>query len=127
MMPPPTTPIPMLRPLALLVRSLTGSILAGVARRGRLAALNARYGVGMDAQRSECLRLVWDEAFTRYDFGPQHPMTPIRLELTTRLIRDVGLLEDAGVRVVGAEPAPDEVLRGVHTEEYLQAVHEASE
>ena len=80
----------------------------------------------MDAQRSECLRLVWDDGFTEYDFGPFHPMTPVRLELTTRLIRDFGLLDHPDVRVVDAEPAPDDVLLGVHTPQYVQAVREAS-
>ena len=28
--------------------------------------------------------VVWDEVFTAYDFGPTHPMAPVRLDLTTR-------------------------------------------
>ena len=31
--------------------------------------------------------VVWDEVFTAYDFGPTHPMAPVRLDLTTRLAR----------------------------------------
>ena len=27
-------------------------------------------------------RVVWDPAFTAYNFGPEHPMAPIRLDLT---------------------------------------------
>ena len=74
----------------------------------------------------EVLRLVWDDAFTGYDFGPEHPMAPIRLELTARLVRDLGLLEAPGVRVVSAEPATDELLATVHDRAYLAAVHQAS-
>jgi len=74
----------------------------------------------------ESVRLIWDEVFTHYDFGPTHPLAPVRLELTTVLCREFGLLDHAGVRVVGAEPAPDEVLAGVHTPGYLRAVHAAS-
>jgi acetoin utilization protein AcuC len=74
----------------------------------------------------EALRLVWDDAFSAYDFGPGHPMSPIRLELTARLARDFGLLTAPGVRVVGAEPAPDEVLETVHETRYLAAVQQAS-
>ncbi|MFN0282091.1 MAG: acetoin utilization protein AcuC [Kineosporiaceae bacterium] len=74
----------------------------------------------------EALRLVWDESFTRYDFGPGHPMSPVRLELTARLVRDLGLLDHAGVHVVGAEPAADDVLATVHTPAYIAAVHAAS-
>ena len=74
----------------------------------------------------EALRLTWDEAFTAYDFGPQHPMAPIRLELTARLIRDLGLLTVPGVEVAGADPASDAVLQTVHTPELVQAVRAAS-
>ena len=76
--------------------------------------------------RVDVLRLVWDEALTRYDFGPQHPMSPVRLELTARLLRDLGLLTAPGVRVVGAEPCPDALLETVHTPAYVAAVHAAS-
>ena len=74
----------------------------------------------------EALRLVWDESFTRYDFGEGHPMHPSRLELTARLVRDLGLLSHAGVQVVGPEPATDEQLQLVHDAEYVEAVKLAS-
>ncbi|HEX2810874.1 MAG TPA: acetoin utilization protein AcuC [Kineosporiaceae bacterium] len=74
----------------------------------------------------EALRLVWDEAFTRYDFGQGHPMSPVRLDLTARLIRELGLFERAGVHVVGAEPASDDVLCTVHEPAYVEAVKAAS-
>ncbi len=74
----------------------------------------------------EALRLTWDEAFTAYDFGPQHPMAPIRLELTARLARDLGLLALPGVEVAAAHPASDAVLQTVHTPDYIQAVKDAS-
>ena len=35
--------------------------------------------------------VVWDEEFTAYDFGPTHPMAPVRLDLTTRLARSLGV------------------------------------
>lgn len=78
-------------------------------------------------ERMEGLRVAWDESFTRYDFGAQHPMSPIRLDLTARLVRDLGLFRHAGVVVCGADPAPDELLHTVHTPEYVAAVRAASE
>jgi len=75
----------------------------------------------------EALRLIWDEEFTAYDFGPAHPMAPIRWELTALLARDLGLLGAPGVHVTGAEPAPDDVLTTVHQVAYLSAVKTASE
>jgi acetoin utilization protein AcuC len=74
----------------------------------------------------EALRLVWDEAFTAYDFGDEHPMHPIRLELTARLAEELGLLDAAGVHVVSAEPADDELLLSVHDRDYVEAVRRAS-
>jgi acetoin utilization protein AcuC len=75
----------------------------------------------------EALRLVWDEVFTEYDFGDGHPMSPVRLDLTARLVRDLGLLSQAGVQVVGAEPVTDELLHTVHDPEFVAAVKAASE
>ena len=74
----------------------------------------------------DALRLEWDDSFTRYDFGHGHPMSPIRLELTRRLVEDLGLLAQPGVQVASAEPASDEVLCTVHTPEYVAAVKAAS-
>ena len=38
---------------------------------------------------------------TRYDFGPNHPMAPLRLELTMRLAHELGVLDHLDV----AKPA----------------------
>ena len=61
--------------------------------------------------------LFWDEAVTRYDFGPSHPMDPVRLALTMRLVRAFGL--DRQVDVVAAPPAGDSTLRLVHRQDYV--------
>jgi acetoin utilization protein AcuC len=74
----------------------------------------------------DVLRVIWDDVFTDYDFGAGHPMAPIRLELASRLARDLGLLDAPGVRVAGAEPASDEVLLTVHDAAYIAAVEAAS-
>ena len=71
-------------------------------------------------------RVVWDTAFTRYDFGPMHPMAPIRLDLTARLCEALGVLDAPGVEVVGAEVASDELLATVHDAAYIAAVRAAS-
>ncbi len=31
------------------------------------------------------LQVLWDEALTHYDFGPQHPLNPVRVKLTFSL------------------------------------------
>ncbi|WP_203600373.1 acetoin utilization protein AcuC [Streptomyces sp. SID10853] len=68
--------------------------------------------------------LMWDEAVTKYDFGPGHPMDPVRLALTMGLVRAYGL--DSAVDVVAARPAGESTLRLVHRADYLDAVRAAS-
>ncbi|MER6530634.1 acetoin utilization protein AcuC [Streptomyces sp. NPDC001508] len=69
-------------------------------------------------------QLMWDEAVTGYDFGPDHPMDPVRLELTRRLVGAFGL--DRAVQIVAAKPAGESTLRLVHREDYIEAVKAAS-
>ncbi|WP_175409283.1 acetoin utilization protein AcuC [Streptomyces sp. TRM64462] len=68
--------------------------------------------------------LMWDDAVTGYDFGPSHPMDPVRLALTMGLVRAFEL--DRAVDVVSAKPAGDSTLRLVHREDYVAAVRAAS-
>ncbi|WP_327740197.1 acetoin utilization protein AcuC [Streptomyces nojiriensis] len=67
---------------------------------------------------------MWDEAVTRYDFGPSHPMDPVRLALTMGLVRAFGL--DRAMEVRAAPAAGDSTLRLVHREDYVAAVREVS-
>jgi acetoin utilization protein AcuC len=70
--------------------------------------------------------LVWDEALAEYDFGPGHPLAPIRVQLAMRLIKAFGL--DESVTMVGPiEPVEDALLARVHDEQYLDAVKAAGD
>jgi acetoin utilization protein AcuC len=69
-------------------------------------------------------QLMWDEAVTGYDFGPGHPMDPVRLALTMRLVEAYGLHRAADV--VAAKPAGDSTLRLVHRSDYIEAVRRVS-
>ncbi len=71
-------------------------------------------------------RVVWDASFTKYNFGPTHPMAPIRLDLTARLCEALGVFDTPGVEVRGADPASDELLETVHDPEYVAAIKAAS-
>ena len=68
--------------------------------------------------------VIWDDAFTAYDFGPDHPMGPVRLDLTTRLARSLGVLD--AVDLVSPEVADDDLLATVHERDYIAAVRRAS-
>jgi len=71
-------------------------------------------------------QVVWDQSFTGYDFGSEHPMNPLRLDLTARLCDAFGLFERADVEVVNPAVPHDDVLLSVHDAEYVAAVHHAS-
>ncbi|KGM13540.1 acetoin utilization protein AcuC [Cellulomonas bogoriensis] len=70
-------------------------------------------------------RAVWSPELLRYDFGPGHPMAPLRLDLTFGLARELGLLEH--LELVGADPVGDGLLLAVHDPVYVEAVRRASD
>jgi acetoin utilization protein AcuC len=71
------------------------------------------------------LHVSWDEKLTGYDFGPQHPLAPIRVKLTIELADAFGVLSGEGVSVQAAPPAKDSELELVHDPDYLAAVRYA--
>lgn len=70
--------------------------------------------------------VVWDPDFTRYDFGPTHPMSPLRLDLTARLCAAFGVFDLPGVRLLNPGVPTDDVLETVHRRDYIEAVKRAS-
>ncbi|MFR9675449.1 acetoin utilization protein AcuC [Streptomyces sp. TR06-5] len=70
--------------------------------------------------------LMWDEAVTGYDFGDQHPMDPVRLALTMRLVEAFGLPDAPGLAVRAAKGAGDSTLRLVHRQDYIDTVRRIS-
>jgi acetoin utilization protein AcuC len=71
------------------------------------------------------LHLAWDEQLTRYDFGPEHPLAPVRVDLTMALARALGVLSAPGVSVTAPQPATDAELELVHSAAYIAAVRRA--
>jgi acetoin utilization protein AcuC len=71
------------------------------------------------------LHLSWDEKLTGYDFGPQHPLAPIRVKLTIELATAFGVLASEHVNVQAAHPVSDVELELVHDPGYLAAVRYA--
>jgi acetoin utilization protein AcuC len=74
---------------------------------------------------SRSVRVMWDDRLVGYNFGPGHPLAPVRVDLTMRLARELGVLEL--VDVTPAAPADERALRLVHDADYLQAVRRASQ
>ncbi len=73
----------------------------------------------------EPLVLPWAPALTAYDFGPGHPLAPIRLRLTVDLLDSLHLLVPDLVEVLVPDPADEAALTAVHTPDYLAAVRAA--
>ncbi|MET7423808.1 acetoin utilization protein AcuC [Dactylosporangium sp. NPDC005555] len=68
---------------------------------------------------------MWDDALLRYDMG-EHPLDPVRVELTMALARDLGVLDRDGVTLRAPEQAGDDVLGTVHDPDYIAVVRAAS-
>jgi acetoin utilization protein AcuC len=69
--------------------------------------------------------VVWTSEFLGYDLGDDHPLDPVRLDLTMRLATELGVLE--GVEPLVPMAAPDEEVRRIHVPSYLAAVKSAPE
>ena len=80
----------------------------------------------------ECLgpsTVVFDQSLTEYDFGPDHPMAPMRVDLTMRLAGDLGVLSGGpgvGLRQVPAPMASEDLIARVHHPALIEAVQRAT-
>jgi acetoin utilization protein AcuC len=72
------------------------------------------------------LHVAWDERLTDYHFGPDHPLAPVRVELTMQLAHEFGLWGQPGVTLVAPAPATDADLQLVHEARYIAAVRTVS-
>ncbi len=70
--------------------------------------------------------VVWDDSLAKYDFGPGHPLAPVRVQLAMRLVRDLGLVRPDHVSVVPPVEIDDDLLLTVHKPEFVEAVRRCS-
>ena len=71
---------------------------------------------------SERVAVPWEDSLAAYDFGPQHPLKPIRVQLTFELWKAYGLLDLPNVDMIKPRFATREELALVHTPRYIEAV-----
>lgn len=71
--------------------------------------------------------VVWDSSLLDYKFSPSHPMNPVRLDLTERLSRDLGVFDSANLSTIAPDVATDDQLLTVHDRSYIDAVKRAAE
>ncbi|RZT87035.1 acetoin utilization protein AcuC [Pseudonocardia sediminis] len=69
--------------------------------------------------------VVWTPEFLTYQLSDDHPLNPVRLDLTMELSRQLGVLDD--VDLIAPEPATEAELTRVHTPGYQTAVRSAPE
>jgi acetoin utilization protein AcuC len=67
--------------------------------------------------------IVWDSSLLGYDLGGDHPLHPIRLELTIRLAAALGVLD--GVDLLVPPEATDAEIERIHDAGYVNAVKDA--
>lgn len=67
--------------------------------------------------------VVWTSELLEYALGGDHPLNPVRLDLTVRLAGALGVLDDVPLLV--PQQASDEELGRSHSSEYLAAVKSA--
>ncbi len=70
--------------------------------------------------------LIWDDAMARYDFGPSHPLAPVRVELTVELIRALGLVTGSDVVEVAPRAYDESELLRLHRPDFVEAVKRVS-
>lgn len=70
--------------------------------------------------------IVWDDGFLGYDLG-DHPLDPVRLELTMALSGQLGVFHRPHATVAAPRPADDATLQLVHDPGYVAAVRAAGD
>jgi acetoin utilization deacetylase AcuC-like enzyme/GNAT superfamily N-acetyltransferase len=70
---------------------------------------------------------VHDPQLAQFDFGPDHPLRPVRHELLVSLLEHAGVLKRDSDEVLNQQPATHEELLLVHTPDYVSAVARLSE
>ena len=74
---------------------------------------------------SDAVSVVWDDALLGYTMGGDHPLHPVRLDLTMRLADSLGVLAGDRIRMLTPAPAGEDLLTLVHDPGYLDAVRRA--
>src|SRR5680860_427894 len=67
--------------------------------------------------------VVFDKSLTGYNFGSDHPMSPMRVDLTMRLAESLGVVGGGtGLVTVNAPIASDDLIATVHSGDLIEAV-----
>src|SRR3989475_12090125 len=70
--------------------------------------------------------LVHSDAYTRFDYGPEHPLRMERLGLTWRLMEAYGLTTLQNASAHAPDPASEGAIARWHTKDYLDVLEAAN-
>jgi len=74
---------------------------------------------------SNAVAVIWDEAMLDYTLGGDHPLHPIRLELTISLAQTLGVFRAPAITRLAPVLAGEDLLLRIHTPGYIEAVQRA--
>ncbi len=80
----------------------------------------------MIGSQTVTVAFVYNRRYSKFDYGPTHPLRVSRLPLTVALMESYGLLEHPQVRWIEAQPAGRDSLLSFHTEDYLAILKQAN-
>ena len=70
---------------------------------------------------------VYNRRYSKFDYGPTHPLRVSRLPLTVALMEAYGLLEHPDLEWIEAQPAEQDKLLAFHTQDYLAILRQANQ
>ncbi|MFX0105496.1 MAG: acetoin utilization protein AcuC [Candidatus Hodarchaeota archaeon] len=71
--------------------------------------------------------LIYTEEYQKYNFGSDHPLRPLRLQLTYSLMEKLKLLEHNRLTIMEPRMATQQEIETIHTPQYVEAIKKLSE
>ena len=69
---------------------------------------------------------IYEDALSRHELRPDHPLRPVRLRYTYQLLQEYGAFDHPGAVLLDPRSATEEELAWLHTPEYVAAVRTLS-
>ena len=71
--------------------------------------------------------LIYTNKYQSYNFGPQHPLRPLRIKLTYSLMEKLNLFNNERLEVFEPSPATQKDIERAHDPEYVEIVKKLSD
>ncbi|MFX1327446.1 MAG: acetoin utilization protein AcuC [Promethearchaeota archaeon] len=71
--------------------------------------------------------LIYTEEYQKYNFGPDHPLRPLRLKLTYSLMEKLNLLRNERLTILKPRIATQQEIEMIHSPQYVEVVKKLSE